>query len=64
MSVRKRKFKIMINQFGSPQAINRPHVPATKELDLSGDAGKQRIAQDMAVILKKFARTFERLEQM
>ena len=58
------KIKVVINSFGLPQAINRPHVPATKELDLSGDAGKARIAQDMAVILQKFARTFERLEKM
>lgn len=59
-----KKITIMINQFGLPQAINRPRVPATKELDLSGDAGQQRIAQDMTVILRKFARTFARLEKM
>jgi len=32
--------KMFINPFGLPQAINRPKVPATKELNLSGDAGR------------------------
>ena len=44
------KIKIFINDFGLPQAINRPHVPATKELDLSDFEGQQRRKIDMEKI--------------
>ena len=44
------KIKIFINDFGLPQAINRPHVPATKELDLSDPEGQQRRKIDMEKI--------------
>ena len=58
------KFKIFINDFGLPQAINRPYVPATKELDLSGPDGQQRIKMDMEQILVKYAKTFEKLAKL
>ncbi len=57
----KQKIKIFINDFGLPQAINRPNVPATKELDLSGPKGQQRIKMDMEQILVKYTKTFEKL---
>lgn len=44
------KIKIFINDFGLPQVINRPHVPTTKELDLSDFEGQQRRKIDMEKI--------------
>ena len=60
----KQKIKIFINDFSLPQAINRPHVPATKELDLSGPEGRQRIKMDMEYLLVKYTKTFEKLEKL
>ena len=53
-----------INQFGLPQAINRPHIPATKQLDLSGLDGQALIKITTKQVIIKFARTLARLEQM
>ena len=44
------KIKIFINDFGLPQAINRPYVPATKELDLSSPKGQKRRKMDVEQI--------------
>lgn len=60
----KPKIKCFINQFGLPQALNRPHIPVIKSLDLLGDAGRVRIEDDTQKILKKFASTFEKLKSM
>lgn len=53
-----------INQFGLPQAINRPHVPVTKQLDLSGPEGQLLIKQTTERVIIKFARTLNKLEKM
>jgi hypothetical protein len=37
------KVKVITNAFGLPQAVNRPHMPATKKLDLSGPEGQGKI---------------------
>ncbi len=58
------KIKIFINAFGLPQAINRPHVPATKKFDLSGPEGQQRIKMDIEHLLVKYAKTFEKLAKL
>lgn len=58
------KITCFINQFGLPQAINRPHIPATKQLDLSGLDGQALIKITTKQVIIKFARTLARLEQM
>lgn len=55
------KVKIITNAFGLPQAVNRPHMPATKELDLSGLEGQQIVKQETERVLIKYANTFKKL---
>lgn len=52
---------VFINNFGLPQAISRSQVPATKELDLSGLEGQQKIKMDMKHLLVKFEKTFQKI---
>ena len=58
------KVIFFMNQFGLPQAINRPHVPVTKQLDLSGPEGQLLIKQTTAHVIMKFARTLNKLVNM
>ena len=58
------KIICFMNQFGLPQAINRPHIPACKQLDLSGLEGQELIRQTTERVIKKFARTMAKLERM
>lgn len=58
------KVKVITNAFGLPQAVNRPHIPATKKLDLSGPAGQQIVKQETEKVLIKFANTFKKLASM
>ena len=58
------KITCFINQFGLPQAINRPHIPATKQLDLSGLEGQALIKNTTERVIIKFASTLTRLGQM
>lgn len=58
------KIIFFMNQFGLPQAINRPHVPVTKQLDLSGPEGQLLIKQTTGHVIMKFARTLNKLEKM
>ncbi len=53
-----------MNQFGLPQAINRPHVPATKQLDLSGLEGQLLVKQTIECMIMRFARTLNKLGKM
>lgn len=53
-----------INQFGLPQTINRPHIPASKQLDLSGPEGQALIKQTTERVMERFARTMAKLERM
>lgn len=59
-----KKITFFTNQFGLPQAINRPHVPATKQLDLSGPEGQLLIKETIERVIIKFAHTLTKLEKM
>lgn len=59
-----KKITCFMNQFGLPQAINRPHVPATKQLDLSGPEGLLLVKQTTEHVIMKFACTLNKLEKM
>jgi hypothetical protein len=59
-----KKITCFMNQFGLPQAINRPHVPATKQLDLSGADGQLLVKQITERVIMKFARTLNKLEKI
>lgn len=58
------KIKVITNAFGLPQAVNRPYIPATKELDLSGLEGQQIVKQETEKVLIKFSNTFKKLASM
>ena len=58
------KIIFSMNQFGLPQAINRPHIPVTKQLDLSGLEGQLLIKQTTEHVIMKFDRTLNRLAKM
>lgn len=47
-----------------PRATNRPHVPATKRLDLSGEAGKRIIEKETRRVLELHAKTFDKLSKL
>nr|WP_321238636.1 hypothetical protein [uncultured Tolumonas sp.] len=59
-----KKITFFTNQFGLPQAINRPHVPATKQLDLSGPEGQLLIKETTKRVIIKFAHTLTKLEKI
>ena len=59
-----KKITCFMNKFGLPQAINRPHVPATKQFDLSGSDGQLLVKQTTERVIMKFARTLNKLEKM
>lgn len=58
------KIKIITNAFGLPQAVQRPHVPATKKLDLSGSEGQQIVRTETEKVLIKYASTFKKLADL
>lgn len=58
------KIKVITNAFGLPQALNRPHIPATKELDLSGPEGQQIVKDETEKVLIKYSNTFKKLANM
>jgi hypothetical protein len=58
------KIIFFMNQFGLPQAINRPHVPVTKQLDLSGPEGQLLIKRTTERVMMTFSRTLTKLENM
>ena len=42
----------------------RPHIPATVDLDLSGEQGKQIILSETKLALKTHQKTFKKLADM
>ncbi|WP_087090590.1 acetyltransferase [Acinetobacter pittii] len=45
-------------------AVSRPKILATKQLDLSGDAGRQIIKSETKLALRTHSKTFKRLADM
>ncbi|STZ63254.1 Uncharacterised protein [Moraxella lacunata] len=43
---------------------NRPKVPATKKLDLTGEQGQQIIKSETKLVLRTHKETFKRLADM
>ena len=44
--------------------IKRPHITATKKLDLNGDIGEQIIKSETKRVLRKHSKTFRKLASM
>ena len=57
------KIEVIVNEFGLPQAVNRPHIRATKELDLTGREGQQIVKSETKLTLLKYANTFKKLKE-
>ncbi|WP_445398033.1 hypothetical protein [Zobellella sp. An-6] len=55
---------IKTNKYGLPQAQTRPHIRASKRLDLSGEEGKQIVKSETRLTLKEHQNTFKRLADM
>jgi len=55
------KVKVIINDFGLPQAVDRPKIKAIKELDLSGREGQQIVKSETKLVLIKYAATLKKL---
>ena len=45
-------------------AVERPQIPATKQLDLTGDSGQQIVKSETKLALRTHAKTFKRLADM
>jgi hypothetical protein len=45
-------------------AVERPKIKATKQLDLSGEAGQQIVKSETKLALRTHAKTFKRLADM
>lgn len=45
-------------------AVERPKIQATKQLDLSGDTGRQIIKSETKLVLRTHSKTFKRLADM
>ena len=52
------------NPYGLPQAKNRPHVKARKQLDLDSEEGEQIIKSETKLVLRTHRKTFEKLANM
>jgi len=46
------------------KAVKRPKIKATKELDLSGDQGKQIVRTEAKLPLRTHTKTFQKLADM
>ena len=44
--------------------VKRPHIKATKKLDLDGDTGEQIIKSETKLVLRTHANTFRKLAYM
>ncbi|WP_420591687.1 hypothetical protein [Bacterioplanoides sp.] len=51
-------------EHGLPKAEKRPHIKASKKLDLSGVEGKQIIKSETKLALRSHKKTFDRLADM
>jgi hypothetical protein len=45
-------------------AVERPSIKATKQLDLSGDTGRQIVKSETKLALRTHAKTFKKLADM
>jgi hypothetical protein len=45
-------------------AVDRPKIKATKQLDLSGDTGRQIVKSETKLALRTHVKTFKRLADM
>lgn len=45
-------------------AVERPKIKATKQLDLSGEAGRQIVKSETKLALRMHAKTFKKLADM
>lgn len=45
-------------------SVDRPKIKATKQLDLSGEAGQQIVKSEATLALRTHAKTFKRLADM
>jgi hypothetical protein len=52
-----------LDNYGAP-AVERPKIKATKQLDLSGDAGRQIVKSETKLALRTHAKTFKKLADM
>lgn len=46
------------------QVVTRPKIKATKQLDLSGDFGRQIVKSETKLALRTHPRTFQKLADM
>ena len=46
------------------EAVERPKIKATRELDLSGDSGQQIVKSETKLALRTHQKTFEKLANM
>lgn len=46
------------------KAVSRPKIKATKELDLSGDTGRQIVKSETKLALRTHQKTFKKLADM
>ncbi len=54
----------MSNPYGLPEATNRPHIKATKKLNLKGREGQQIVKSETKLTLKTHDKTFKKLADM
>ena len=52
-----------IEKYGVPM-VERPKIQATKQLDLSGETGKQIVKSETKLELRTHSKTFKRLADM
>ena len=52
-----------IEKYGVPM-VERPKIQATKQLDLSGETGKQIVKSETKLALRTHSKTFKRLADM
>ncbi|EWH12070.1 GCN5-related N-acetyltransferase [Catenovulum agarivorans DS-2] len=46
------------------KAVTRPHIAATKQLDLSGAEGQQIVKSETKLVLRTHKKTFDKLAHM
>ena len=52
-----------VEAYGVP-AVERPKIKATKQLDLSGEAGRQIVKSETKLALRTHVKTFKKLADM
>ena len=52
------------NKYGLPQSSKRPHIKASKPLDLSGLEGRQIVKSETKLTLRTHNKTFKKLADM